>query len=159
MGWNNLSSALIARCWGNRASQSTNSPHPRPAKDSFSTGRWELVSSRLSGRCLSIFQPATGMISVLVQRNCVPSLHIRCMMTASRRASATMAFCSPRLLATPIARPSARTISSPASAGSARTRRATIASCRHRITRSRPPGGFRPIHGAPASGQKSARPP
>jgi hypothetical protein len=34
-----------------------------------------------------------------VQRNSVPSLHMRCMMTARRRASATMAFCRPRRLA------------------------------------------------------------
>jgi hypothetical protein len=34
-----------------------------------------------------------------VQRNSVPSTHMRCMITANRRASATMAFFSPRCLA------------------------------------------------------------
>ncbi|MGF6178115.1 hypothetical protein ABIE33_006435 [Ensifer sp. 4252] len=36
----------------------------------------------------------------LVQRNSVPSLHMRCMITAGRRANAVMAFWRPRLLAT-----------------------------------------------------------
>ena len=35
----------------------------------------------------------------LVQRNSVPSTHMRCMITASRRASATIAFFIPRCLA------------------------------------------------------------
>ena len=39
----------------------------------------------------------------LVQRNSVPSTHIRCMITANRRASATIAFFIPRRLATCIA--------------------------------------------------------
>jgi len=41
--------------------------------------------------------------SCLVQRNSVPSTQIRCMMTASRRASATIAFFMPRRLAICIA--------------------------------------------------------
>jgi len=39
----------------------------------------------------------------LVQRNSVPSTHIRCMITANRRASATIAFFIPRRLAICIA--------------------------------------------------------
>ena len=38
-----------------------------------------------------------------VQRNSVPSTHMRCMITANRRASATIAFFLPRCLATFIA--------------------------------------------------------
>ncbi|OBP92705.1 hypothetical protein BAE40_30970, partial [Mesorhizobium loti] len=41
---------------------------------------------------------ATGKLS-RVQQNSVPSLHMRCMITASRRAKATTAFCLPRCLA------------------------------------------------------------
>ncbi len=41
---------------------------------------------------------ATGKLS-RVQQNSVPSLHMRCMITASRRANATTAFCLPRRLA------------------------------------------------------------
>ena len=41
---------------------------------------------------------AAGVAS-RVQRNSVPSLHMRCMTTASRRAKATIAFCCPRRLA------------------------------------------------------------
>ena len=43
------------------------------------------------------------MLFSLVQRNLVPSLHMRCMITASLRASATFAFLRPRRLATFIA--------------------------------------------------------
>lgn len=48
-------------------------------------------------------QAAFGMMSCRVQRNSVPSRHMRCMITASRRANATIAFCRPRRLATFIA--------------------------------------------------------
>lgn len=56
---------LDCRCGGNRTSQSTNSPHPLPAKDSFlpPVGR-NLCRPHLSGPMLSIFQPGTGIISV-----------------------------------------------------------------------------------------------
>lgn len=47
-------------------------------------------------------QAPAGSFS-LDQQNSVPSLHMRCMITARRRASATMAFCRPRRLATLIA--------------------------------------------------------
>jgi len=50
-----------------------------------------LVGSRSS--------PQAETASSLVQRNSVPSTQMRCMITASRRASATMALFSPRFLA------------------------------------------------------------
>jgi hypothetical protein len=43
--------------------------------------------------------PQAETASSFVQRNTVPSTHRRCMITASRRASATMALFSPRFLA------------------------------------------------------------
>ena len=48
---------------------------------------------------------AAAAASSLVQRNSVPSTQMRCMITASRRASATIAFFIPRLLAIWILRP------------------------------------------------------
>lgn len=48
-------------------------------------------------------QAVAGMLFSLFQRNSVPSLHMRCMITASRRASATIAFLRPRRFATFIA--------------------------------------------------------
>ena len=42
---------------------------------------------------------AAAVACSLVQRNSVPSTQMRCMITASRRASATIAFFIPRCLA------------------------------------------------------------
>ena len=117
----------------------------RPAKDIFPPD---------SGTLLSPFEAMIfGMRSdgdrhdfFLVQRNCVPSLQRRCMITASRRASATIAFCGRAAWRRSLPRPSARTISSPASAGPARLRKAAFASCHHRTARSGRHGGFRQIH-------------
>ena len=53
--------------------------------------------------CDRLFQQAGQAVATalsLVQRNSVPSLQRRCMMTANRRARATMAFCRPRRRAT-----------------------------------------------------------
>ncbi len=62
-------------------------------------------TQRRRNRLVSIFlvtlvanYAATGKLS-RVQQNSVPSLHMRCMITASRRANATTAFCLPRRLA------------------------------------------------------------
>jgi hypothetical protein len=75
------------------------SPHPSSREGHHATVRW---SSRflLSDLILHCYAAAA---SCLVQRNSVPSTQIRCMMTASRRASATIAFFMPRRLATCIA--------------------------------------------------------
>ena len=47
----------------------------------------------------SWYSPQVETASSFVQRNSVPSTQMRCMITASRRASATMALFSPRFLA------------------------------------------------------------
>ena len=73
----------------------TNSPHPSSREGHHSTARWS------SGVLLSylILGGSHAAATSLVQRNSVPSTHMRCMITASRRASATIAFFIPRRLA------------------------------------------------------------
>ncbi len=75
----------------------TNSPHPSSREGHLPTARW---SSKflLSGLILSGFHAAAVACS-RVHRNSVPSTHMRCMTTASRRARATIAFFIPRRLA------------------------------------------------------------
>jgi hypothetical protein len=92
--WNNL--------WGGLAvlqtvgpSGHTNSPHPSSREGHHSTARRS--SSVLLWR-LILHGPYAAATS-LVQRNSVPSTHMRCMITAKRRASATIAFFIPRCLA------------------------------------------------------------
>ena len=58
----------------------------RPARD--------IVALDCRSDSLAFVAQIVGAIS-LVQRNSVPSLHMRCIITASRRASATMAFSAP----------------------------------------------------------------
>jgi hypothetical protein len=72
--------------------------------------------------------------SSLVQRNSVPSTHMRCMMTASRRATATIARFIPRC----------RAIFRPQSSGPGPPRITSRASCRLRISRCPPSGRSRP---------------
>ena len=74
-----------------------NSPHPSSRKGHLSTARWS-SGFLLSGLILNGFHAAAVACS-LVQRNSVPSTQMRCMITASRRASATIAFFIPRRLA------------------------------------------------------------
>jgi hypothetical protein len=71
-----------------------NSPHPSSREGHHSTARW---SSRflLSDLILHGFQAAAAACS-RVQRNSVPSTQMRCMITANRRARATIAFFIPR---------------------------------------------------------------
>jgi len=98
--WNNLCRDLaVKRTAG--SSGSANSPHPSSREGHHSTARW---SSRvlLSGLILHGFHAAAAACA-LVQRNSVPSTQMRCMITASRRASATIAFFIPRRLAICIA--------------------------------------------------------
>ena len=73
----------------------TISPHPSSREGHHATVRW---SSRflLSDVILHCHAAAT---SCRVQRNSVPSTQMRCMITASRRASATIAFFMPQRLA------------------------------------------------------------
>jgi len=78
-------------------SRHANSPHPSSREGHPSTARW-ISSFLLSGLIPNGFHVAATACS-RVQRNSVPSTHMRCMITASRRARATIAFFIPRRLA------------------------------------------------------------
>ena len=78
-----------------------NSPHPSSREGHLSTAWWN-SSVLLSDFILRGFHAAAVACS-RVQRNSVPSTHMRCMITANRRASATIAFFIPRRLAICIA--------------------------------------------------------
>jgi hypothetical protein len=93
---NNLSVGLaVSRTAG--PSGHTNSPHPSSREGHLSTARWN-SGFLLSGLTLNGFHAAAGACS-RVHRNSVPSTQMRCMITASRRAKATIAFFIPRRLA------------------------------------------------------------
>ena len=77
----------------------TNSPHPSSREGHRSTTRWR--SSFLLSYLIACGRHA--VTTSLVQRNSVPSTQMRCMITASRRARATIAFFIPRRLAICIA--------------------------------------------------------
>jgi hypothetical protein len=74
-----------------------NSPHPSSREGHRSTAGW-ISSFLLSGLILNGFHAAAAACS-RVHRNSVPSTQMRCMMTANRRARATIAFFIPRRLA------------------------------------------------------------
>jgi hypothetical protein len=97
---NNLSGGLaVSRTAG--SSDQANSPHPSSREGHHSTARWSssfLLSDLIRCGC----HAATAACS-RVQRNSVPSTQMRCMITANRRASATIAFFIPRRLAICIA--------------------------------------------------------
>jgi len=76
-----------------------NSPHPSSRKGHHSTARWS--SSFLLSDL--ILYGSHAVAASLVHRNSVPSTHMRCMITASLRARATIAFFIPRRLAICIA--------------------------------------------------------
>src|SRR6187551_3070688 len=78
-----------------------NSPHPSSREVHLSTAQWN--SSVLLSKLILHGCHAAAAASSLVQRNAVPSTQMRCMITASRRASATIAFFIPRRLAICIA--------------------------------------------------------
>ena len=96
---NNLLGGLaVGRMAG--SSRQTNSPHPSSPRGTSFHRRVELEYSPISYdperlSCRSCF--------FRVQRNSVPSTHMRCMITANRRARATIAFFIPRRLAICIA--------------------------------------------------------
>jgi hypothetical protein len=73
----------------------TNSPHPSSREGHHSTARWN------SGFFLPplILRGSHAAVTSRVHRNSVPSTQMRCMITANRRASATIAFFIPRCLA------------------------------------------------------------
>src|SRR3974390_2865386 len=78
-------------------SRRANSPHPSHREGHPSTVRW-ISSFLLSGLTLNGFHAAATTCS-RVQRNSGPSIQKRCMITANRRAKATIAFFIPRRLA------------------------------------------------------------
>src|SRR5471032_266556 len=93
---NNLSGGLaVNRTAG--PSGHTNSPHPSSREGHLSTARW-ISCFLLLGLILNGFHAAAAACS-RVHRNSVPSTQMRCMITASRRARATIAFFIPRRLA------------------------------------------------------------
>jgi hypothetical protein len=73
----------------------TNSPHPSSREGHHSTAWWS------SSFLLSwlILHGSHAVVTSWVHRNSVPSTQMRCMITANRRASATIAFFIPRCLA------------------------------------------------------------
>ena len=96
--WNNLCRGLaVKRTAG--SSGSTDSPHPSSREGHLSTAGWS------SGFLLLdlILYGTHAAAASRVQRNSVSSTQMRCMITANRRASATIAFFMPRRLAICIA--------------------------------------------------------
>jgi hypothetical protein len=92
--WNDLRFGLaVGRTAG--PGGHTNSPHPSSREGHHSTTRWN--SSFLLSRL--ILRGSHAAAASRVHRNSVPSTQMRCMITAKRRASATMAFFIPRCLA------------------------------------------------------------
>jgi hypothetical protein len=92
--WNNLLVGLAVRVTAGPSGH-TISPHPSSREGHHSTAGWS------SGFLLShlILYGSHAAATSRVQRNSVPSTHMRCMITANRRASATIAFFIPRRLA------------------------------------------------------------
>src|SRR5580700_8421169 len=97
---NNLLVGLAVRLTAG-SSGHANSPHPSSREGHHSTARWS--SSVLLLRLILHGCHAAAAACSLVQRNSVPSTQMRCMITANRRASATIAFFIPRRLAICIA--------------------------------------------------------
>src|SRR5262249_6158019 len=93
--WNNLSVGLAVGLTAG-SSGHTNSPHPSSREGHYSTTRWSssFLLSPVTVHAAAAFR---------VQRNSVPSTQMRCMITARRRARATIALFMPRRLAICIA--------------------------------------------------------
>jgi hypothetical protein len=96
--WNNLYRGLAVRRTAGPSDQ-TNSPHPSSREGHHSTAWWSSSVLLLH----LILHGSHAATTSRVQRNSVPSIHIRCRITANRRASATIAFFIPRCLAICIA--------------------------------------------------------
>src|SRR3954452_19878501 len=96
--WNNLYRGLAVRRTAGPSGHA-NSPHPSSREGHHSTARWS-SSFLLSRFILHVSHVAAAS---LVQRNSVPSTQMRCIITANRRANATIAFFIPRRLAICIA--------------------------------------------------------
>ena len=78
-------------------SRHANSPHPSSREGHHSTAWWS------SGFLLLLISLGAHAVTSLVHLNSVPSTQMRCMITAKRRASATIARFMPRRLAICIA--------------------------------------------------------
>jgi len=89
---NNLYRGL-ARNWLAGPSGHTNSPHPSSREGHHSTAWW---SSSFLLSSLTLHGCHAAAICSRVQQNSVPSTQMRCIITASRRARATIAFFIPR---------------------------------------------------------------
>ena len=87
--WNNLFRGLAVRLTGG-PSKHANSPHPSSREGHHSTARWS-SSFLLLHLIVRGFHAAVATCS-RVQRNSAPSTQMRCMITANRRTSATIAF-------------------------------------------------------------------
>ena len=98
--WNNLYRGLAVKPTAGPSGH-TNSPHPSSREGHHSTARWR-SSFLLLNLILRVVHAAAATCS-RVQRNSVPSIQMRCMITANRRARATIAFFIPRRLAICIA--------------------------------------------------------
>src|SRR3974377_2369119 len=94
--WNNLFRGLTVKPTAGPSGHA-NSPHPSSREGHHSTARWS-SSFLLLNLILHGFHTAAVACS-RVQQNSVPSTQMRCMITANRRASATIAFFIPRRLA------------------------------------------------------------
>src|ERR1700716_1573556 len=92
--WNNLLGGLAVSVTAGPSGH-TNSPHPSSREGHHSTARWSSSFLLLH----LILHRSQAAATSLVHRNSVPSTHMRCMITANRRASATIAFFMPRCLA------------------------------------------------------------
>jgi hypothetical protein len=92
--WNNLWGGFAVRTTVGPSGH-TISPHPSSREGHHSTAQWN--SSFLLSHLIPHRSHAAA--TSRVQRNSVPSTHMRCMITANRRAKATIAFFSPRCLA------------------------------------------------------------
>ena len=92
--WNNLLRGLtVRRTIG--PSRHTISPHPSSREGHHSTARWNSSFLLLH----LILHGAHATATSRFHRNSVPSIQMRCMITANRRARATIAFFIPRCLA------------------------------------------------------------
>ena len=98
--WNNLCGGLAVRVTAGPSGHA-NSPHPSSREGHHSTAGWS-SGFLLLHVILHCFHAAAAACSRF-QRNSVPSTQMRCMITANRRARATMAFFIPRRLAICIA--------------------------------------------------------
>jgi hypothetical protein len=93
---NNLLGGLAVRQTAGPSGHA-NSPHPSSREGHPTTAGW--ISSFLLSRLILNGFHAAAVACSRVQRNSAPSTQMRCMITANRRARATIAFFIPRRLA------------------------------------------------------------